>query len=214
MKKLDLAKSVLYPLILGVVAMAIGVGLAIYYHAKGSVNISSYLVPILTMIVGIVCLVGGVVRSRQYATQNKILKSGKTTTAHFIRYISGGKSGKAEYFSVEYSYSDGAQTYTNVSPVQFSWQEVLALKSAEKFTIGYIGNKCLLLDDLQLLMLTYSSKMKSLQQKYEQAVCKVEQLQRDYEGKVATRNKSVAVQKQEKRDSQEKEKPNCDDGIN
>lgn len=214
MKKLDLAKSVLYPLILGVVAMAIGVGLAIYYHAKGSVNISSYLVPILTMIVGIVCLVGGVVRSRQYATQNKILRSGKTTTAHFIRYISGGKSGKSEYFSVEYSYSDGAQTYTNVSPVQFSWQEVLALKSAEKFTIGYIGNKCLLLDDLQLLMLTYSSKIKSLQQKYEQAVCKVEQLQRDYEGRVATRNKSVAVQKQEKRDSQEKEKPNCDDGIN
>ena len=214
MKKLDLAKSVLYPLILGVVAMAIGVGLAIYYHAKGSVKISSYLVPILTMIVGIVCLVGGVVRSRQYAIQNKILKSGKTTTAHFIRYISGGKSGKSEYFSVEYSYSDGAQTYTNVSPVQFSWQEVLALKSAEKFTIGYIGNKCLLLDDLQLLMLTYSSKMKSLQQKYEQAVCKVEQLQRDYEGRVATRNKSVAVQKQEKRDSQEKEKPNCDDGIN
>ena len=214
MKKLDLAKSVLYPLILGVVAMAIGVGLAIYYHAKGSVNISSYLVPILTMIVGIVCLVGGVVRSRQYAIQNKILKSGKTTTAHFIRYISGGKSGKSEYFSVEYSYSYGAQTYTNVSPVQFSWQEVLALKSAEKFTIGYIGNKCLLLDDLQLLMLTYSNKMKSLQQKYEQAVCKVEQLQRDYEGRVATRNKSVAVQKQEKRDSQEKEKPNCDDGIN
>ena len=214
MKKLDLAKSVLYPLILGVVAMAIGVGLAIYYHAKGSVKISSYLVPILTMIVGIVCLVGGVVRSRQYAIQNKILKSGKTTTAHFIRYISGGKSGKSEYFSVEYSYSDGAQTYTNVSPVQFSWQEVLALKSAEKFTIGYIGNKCLLLDDLQLLMLTYSNKMKSLQQKYEQAVCKVEQLQRDYEGRVATRNKSVVVQKQEKRDSQEKEKPNCDDGIN
>ncbi|MGN0788949.1 MAG: hypothetical protein ACI4MY_03345 [Christensenellales bacterium] len=214
MKRLDWAKSVLYPLILGVVALAIGVGLTIYYHAKGNANISSYLVPILTMAVGVVCLVGGVVRSRQYATQNKILRSGKTTTAHFIRYISGGKSGKAEYFSVEYTYADGETTYTKVSPAQFSWQEVLALKSAENFTIGYIGDKCLLLDDLQLLMLTYSNKMKSLQQKYEQAVDKVEQLQRDYEGKIATRNKSVAVQKQEERESEEQQKPTCDDGIN
>ncbi len=214
MKKLDWAKSVLYPLILGVVAIAIGVGLSIYYHSKGSANISSYLIPILAMIVGVICLVGGVVRSLQYVTQNKILKSGKITTAHFIRYISGGKSGKAEYFSVEYSYSDGLQTYTNVSPAQFSWQEVLALKSAENFTIGYIDNKCLLLDDLQLLMLTYSNKMRSLQQKYEQAVDKVERLQRDYEGKIATRNKSEAMQKQEQRESEEKEKPNCDDGIN
>ena len=214
MKKLDWAKSVLYPLILGVVAIAIGVGLSIYYHSKGSANISSYLIPILAMIVGVICLVGGVVRSLQYVTQNKILKSGKITTAHFIRYISGGKSGKAEYFSVEYSYSDGLQTYTNVSPAQFSWQEVLALKSAENFTIGYIDNKCLLLDDLQLLMLTYSNKMRSLQQKYEQVVDKVERLQRDYEGKIATRNKSVAMQKQEQRESEEKEKPNCDDGIN
>ncbi|MGN0771819.1 MAG: hypothetical protein ACI4MI_04470 [Christensenellales bacterium] len=215
MKKLDFAKSVIYPYVLGVVALAIGIGLAIYYNGRSAVNASTFIVPILTMVVGVICIVGGIVRTCQYAVQSKIIKGGKTTTAEFINYSSGGKSGKIEYFSVEYRYcNDEGKEYVCKSPSQFTWQEVLALKAAEKFTIGYRGKNCILLDDIGLLTLAYSKKMSALQQKYEAAVDKVETLQRQYEGTIATRNKNVAMQKQEKREKEEDEKPDAADGIN
>mgnify|MGYP000343356769 CR=1 FL=1 len=205
-------KSTIYPLVVGIVAILTGIGLMFYYRSKTDTMVVSYILCGAIFAVGVVCLVGSVVRAFQVKDQKKILEQGISTTANFVSYDTKVTSGKASIYFIEYNYIDKeGNTVHAKSPNEFTWQEVLALKCAGQFDIKYLAGKQVLTANLEYLMLSYSRQMATLQAKYDQAFDKVMNIKQAGNENIATRPTNTYTKKQEKKAEQEDEKPPAKD---
>ncbi len=205
-------KSTIYPLVVGIVAILAGVGLVFYYRSKTDTMVVSYILCGAIFAVGLMCLVGSIVRAIQVKEQKKILEEGISTTANFVSYDTKVTSGKASIYYIEYEYIDNeGNTVYAKSPNEFTWQEVLALKCAGQFDIKYLAHKQVLTANLEYLMLSYSKQMAILQAKYDQAFDKVMNIKQIGSENLATRPVNTYEQKQESKAEEEDEKPSAKD---
>lgn len=205
-------KSTIYPLVVGIVAVLAGIGLIFFYRSQSNATVASFVLSGAVLAVGVVCLIGAVVRAFQVAGQKKILEQGTSAKANFVSYDTKVTSGKSSIYFIEYEYIDkDGNTVRTKSPNEFTWQEVLAIKCAGQFDIKYLGNKQVLTANLEYLMLSYSKQMATLQAKYDQAFDKVMNIKQTGDENIAKRPVNTYEQKQEKKMIKEEEKPSAKD---
>ncbi|MEG1394627.1 MAG: hypothetical protein RSD04_02625 [Clostridia bacterium] len=205
---------ILKPAVLSVLSIALGIGLVFYYRSRTNSTAASYFVCGLVLAVGAFSLVGVIANGVTCLWQKKIAEKGENKVAEFLSYDTKITTSKSAIYYINFSYEREGEKVFAKSKNEFTWIEVLALKSVEKFAIREYKGHTILITDMQKLIAQESTKMQELQKKYDSAYHNVGELRKTDGANVSKRKNNNVVEKQEKQQVEQQEKPLAKDDKN
>lgn len=213
MKK-DLDKwSVLRPLLIGLIAVGVGVGLVFWFRSADNSSAASFVVAGLTIAAGAAMAASSIWFGYRLRFQNAALLRGVPIEAQYVSHDCKMSTSKSALYNVTFRYAlsqDGEQTDYR-SPNCFQWDEVLAIRCAGKVNAKAYRGKLVLTDSLEVLKINYANEMARLEKVYEEAYRKVDDINRKDDPALSKRRKNAYEKKQAKRKIAEEDKPSAKD---
>ena len=169
--KIENTKSViLRPLLLGLIGLAIGGGLFLYYYffTEGA-SIASYVITGAIAIVGVLGVLSTIYFAIDQYLKIKTLKTGKVVTAQYVSNSTNVTASKINYYKVTYKFEDNGVTIEKTSKSEFEWKEVLTLKAAKDFQIRLLNGRVVLDCDLNQMFNDNKDAILELEQRYNKA---------------------------------------------
>lgn len=177
MIKSSIKESVLKPLLIGLVFLAFGGGLLLYYYkfAKES-SVASFVISYAVVVAGIFVLLSAIYFLYKYKMQVLTLQKGELINAEFISYDSDVSTKNQTYYKItfKYNYLDKEVTFTSSN--EFLWVHVLTLKANKEIKLRKYKNYLVIDENLEELFEKNKEEIRQIEKKYHEAYESVDKL--------------------------------------
>lgn len=167
-------KVILRPVLVGLVAIILGIVLVVYYNSQENATTASYFISWAVVAVGIFMLLFALYVSIMQIVKNRVSKFGTQYIARYLSHETNSSAGKVNYYSITYTYHMDGMDYTKTSKEEFTWKEILTLKTVKEFKIKVFNNKVILDEDLNDTYIKYQKQIAETESKYNNAYREVE----------------------------------------
>lgn len=177
MLKKNFKDTVLKPLLLGLLCLVLGGGLLLYYYKFAKETSTASFVVSYAVVAGAVAFVITAILSYiKELKKTKALNMGDKIILNFISYDSDVSNKNQTFYKItfKYEYLNKEQTY--ISKNEFIWAHVLTFKAAEHINARIYKNVIVVEDDLEKLFEDNKEKIKQIEQKYQSAYSKVDEI--------------------------------------
>ncbi len=200
--------SILRPLIIGLVALGVGIGLTVYYTTRDNATAISYVFSAIVIAAGAVMVGSAIMTVFRLRLQMRIAERGTPMRARYASHKCKYQSSKSALYQITFTNEQGEQY---VSPAQYGWEDVLAIKSAAEVTMLRDGKHWMLTEDLQQLRQTHAQEIERLSQVYDRAIEQVQQMHRKPDDAIGQRNRNTAVVKRQRIERDDSQRPSAQD---
>ena len=169
--KIENTKSViLRPLLLGLLGLAVGGGLFVYYYFfKEDTSVAAYVINGAIALVGFLGIVATIYFAIEQYLKIKTKKEGQIVKAQYVSHYSNVSSGKINYYKVPYKYEIDGVSQEKTSKSEFIWKEVLTLKAVDNFQIRVLNGRVVLDCDLDKMFEDNKQAVLELEERYNKA---------------------------------------------
>jgi len=179
--KIEKLKSlILRPFLAGLIALAVGGGLFIYYYCfYENPSVASYVITAAIAVMGVLAWLSTIWFFISHLLRSKVKNNGQLVKASYVSHETHVSAAKVNYYSITYKYELDGKEYTKKSKSEFVWKEVLTLRAIKEFNIKVLNSRVVLDDDLEDLFEKNKELVKLEQQKYDEAYKQVDNLLRN-----------------------------------
>ncbi len=169
--KIEKTKQViLRPLLLGLIGLAVGGGLFIYYYFfNEDTSVAAYVINGAIALVGVVGIVSTIYFAILQYLKIKTKNQGQLLKAKYISHKTNVTSAKVNYYMITYSFELNGKSVEMTSKSEFEWKEVLTLKAMEEFEIRYLNGRVVLDIDLNKAFEENKDKVLEIEKRYQKA---------------------------------------------
>ena len=169
--KIENTKSaILRPLLLGLLGLAVGGGLFIYYYCfKEDVSVAAYVINGAIALFGVIGMISTIYISIEQYLKLKTKKEGQIVKAQYVSHKTEVTQSKVNYYKVTYTYVIDGVSFEKTSYSEFEWKEVLTLKAAKEFQIRVLKGRVVLDCDLNQMFNDNKDAVLELEKRYNQA---------------------------------------------
>ena len=170
MKIENTKQVILRPLLIGLLGLAVGGGLFIYYYFfKEEVSVAAYVINGAIALFGVIGMVSTIYISIVQYLKLKTKKEGQIVKAQYVSHKTNVTQSKVNYYKVTYKYEIDGVSVEKTSPSEFEWKEVLTLKAVKDFQIKVLNGRVVLDCDLNQLFHDNKDAVLELENRYNKA---------------------------------------------
>lgn len=208
MKKIKINQNIIYPLIVGLIAIGVAIGLFFYYRNKQTTAIINYGMCIILACVGVACIIATLIKLFEYYKQTKVFKSGTVMQLQYVSNECKVYNKRGSIYNITFTKPNGESI---VSKNDFPWAEVLAIKCAQEISAKVYKNNAVILTDLVALNFQFAKEINELNAVYKQAYGNVEKIVAKDSRRSPQRQKSKIEQTREQRKAEMDSRPETKD---
>ena len=170
MKIENTKQAILRPLLLGLLGLAVGGGLFVYYYFfKKDVSVAAYVINGAIALFGVIGMVSTIYIAIEQYLKLKTKKEGQIVKAQYVSHKTNVTQAKINYYKVKIKYElDGKEVEID-SKSEFEWKEVLTLKAVKEFQIRVLNGRVVLDCDLNKLFEENKQAVLELENRYNKA---------------------------------------------
>ncbi len=177
MKLESTKQAVLRPLLLGLIGLAVGGGLFIYYYFfNDNTSVAAYVINGAIALVGVLGILATIYFAIIQYLKIKTKKEGKIVKAQYVSHKTNVTVSKVNLYKVTYTFEIDGQKFTKASASEFDWKEVLTLKTIKEFEIRYLNGRVVLESDLTKLFEENKQEVLALEERYRKASEEVDKI--------------------------------------